>query len=79
MISFLEGNIKKFLLNPKRLILLVNGVGYEIHIPEYLSNFFVENSIIETLNSYKIKSFSKLNYSLILNSNLVVISTSTNA
>ncbi|MDG2101417.1 MAG: Holliday junction DNA helicase RuvA [Dehalococcoidales bacterium] len=47
MISFLEGNIKKFLLNPKRLILLVNGVGYEIHIPEYLSNFFVENSIIE--------------------------------
>ena len=27
---------------------------------------------------YKIKSFSKLNYSLILNSNLVVISTSTN-
>ena len=47
MISFLEGSIKKFLLNPKRLILLVNGVGYEIHIPEYLSNFFVENSIIE--------------------------------
>jgi|TARA_B110000263_G_scaffold250141_1_gene270823 Holliday junction DNA helicase RuvA len=47
MISFLEGSIKKFLLNPKRLILLVNGVGYEIHIPEYLSNFFTENSIIE--------------------------------
>ena len=47
MISFLEGSIKKFLLNPKRLVLLVNGVGYEILIPEYLSNFFVENSIIE--------------------------------
>lgn len=47
MISFLEGSIKKFLLNPKRLVLLVNGVGYEILIPEYLSNFFVENSINE--------------------------------
>lgn len=49
MISFIQGEILKFLSNPKRIILLVNGIGYEIYIPEYLNNYFVENKI--SLNS----------------------------
>jgi Holliday junction DNA helicase RuvA len=44
MISFIQGEILKFLSDPKRIILLVKGVGYEIYIPEYLNNFFVENN-----------------------------------
>ena len=35
MISFLNGEILKFLSDPKRIVLLVNGIGYEIYIPEY--------------------------------------------
>ncbi len=49
MISFIQGEILKFLSNPKRIVLLVNGIGYEIYIPEYLNNYFVENKI--SLNS----------------------------
>jgi len=45
MISFLNGEILKFLSDPKRIILLVNGIGYEIYIPEYLNNYFVENKV----------------------------------
>ncbi|MEC7838013.1 MAG: Holliday junction branch migration protein RuvA [Chloroflexota bacterium] len=49
MINFIQGEILKFLSNPKRIVLLVNGIGYEIYIPEYLNNYFVENNI--SLNS----------------------------
>ena len=45
MISFLNGEILKFLSDPKRIVLLVNGIGYEIYIPEYLNNYFVENKV----------------------------------
>ena len=45
MISFLSGEILKFLSDPKRIVLLVNGIGYEIYIPEYLNNYFVENKV----------------------------------
>ena len=45
MISFIQGEILKLLSNPKRIILLVNGIGYEIYIPEYLNNYFMENNI----------------------------------
>ena len=45
MISFLRGNVKKFLFDPKRIILLVNDDGYEIYIPEYLSDIPIENGI----------------------------------
>ena len=45
MISFLNGEILKFLSDPKRIVLLVNGIGYEIYIPEYLNNCFVENKV----------------------------------
>tara|TARA_Y100000768_G_C23942579_1_gene665870 strand:+ start:636 stop:1268 length:633 start_codon:yes stop_codon:yes gene_type:complete len=44
MISFIQGEILKFLSDPKRIILLVKGIGYEIYIPEYLNNYFVENN-----------------------------------
>ena len=50
MISFLRGNVKKFLFDPKRIILLFNDFGYEIYIPEYLSDVLIENGIEE--NSY---------------------------
>ena len=45
MISFLNGEILKFLSDPKRIVLLVNGIGYEIYIPEYLNNYFAENKV----------------------------------
>ena len=45
MISFIEGTIKKILSNPKRLIVLVGGIGYEIHTPEFLSSYFIDNDI----------------------------------
>ena len=44
MISFIQGEILKFLSDPKRIILLVKGIGYEIYIPEYLNNYFLENN-----------------------------------
>ena len=49
MINFIQGEILKFLSNPKRIVLLVNGICYEIYIPEYLNNYFVEYNI--SLNS----------------------------
>ena len=45
MISFIEGTIKKILSNPKRLIVLVGGIGYEILTPEFLSSYFIDNDI----------------------------------
>ncbi|MBL06864.1 MAG: Holliday junction DNA helicase RuvA [Chloroflexi bacterium] len=45
MISFLKGEILKFLSDPKRIVLNVGGIGYEIYIPEYLNNYFVENKV----------------------------------
>ena len=45
MINYLEGNIIKFLSEPKRIVVLVNAIGYEIHTPEFLTNYFIENDI----------------------------------
>ena len=45
MINYLEGNIIKFLSEPKRIVGLVYAIGYEIHTPEFLTNYFIENDI----------------------------------
>ena len=45
MINYLEGNIIKFLSEPKRIVVLVNSIGYEIYTPEFLTNYFIENDI----------------------------------